>query len=312
MSSVPSPCSRSGLSGSSPARFTASMYSGVCTVRSSASSATGAGTTSSRSSTPSARASRIVRSTRIGLIGWPRPKSYAVSSSSNTSIASPLMLPTLARVAATGLLLANVKWSTSEVEMVAVAAACQRITGRPPLRAPKGRPHACPDQGCPGRRGGDRTDPQRQPAAIQPRAGRGCRSADRGGRARRTADAGDADQDHAARRLEHRRRRTRPWATAPISGSCYRPPPSGRFRRLGSSERLAALGDQDHEGHGGWTIQGIHDQRDRLAQTTSRTSSRCRSAPMTCTTTTPRASRRAGCPPCSTGSARTRRPPRSS
>ena len=69
VSSLPSPCVRIRLSGFSPARLTAAMYSAVCTVPSSASSAIGAGTTFSWSSTPSARASWIVRSTRIGLIG---------------------------------------------------------------------------------------------------------------------------------------------------------------------------------------------------------------------------------------------------
>ena len=90
LSSVPRPWSSKPIeSGSLPARVTASMSSSSWTVAIWASSANGAGTTVSRSRTPSSRASRMVRSTRIGDMGWEGPKSYAVSEESKTTLAGP-------------------------------------------------------------------------------------------------------------------------------------------------------------------------------------------------------------------------------
>ena len=75
LSSVPSPWARSISPGVSPTRVTASMNSSLCTVAITSWSAIGAGTWASRSPiTPSSRASRIVRSTRTGDIGWLGPK----------------------------------------------------------------------------------------------------------------------------------------------------------------------------------------------------------------------------------------------
>ena len=74
LSSLPSPCSRSGLASSALLAITASIRAGWCTVTRSSSVASGAGTVGSRSSTPSSRASATVRSTRTGFIGWAAPK----------------------------------------------------------------------------------------------------------------------------------------------------------------------------------------------------------------------------------------------
>src|ERR1700691_6230825 len=87
-SAVPRPCrSESGVRPESPARRTAAMYSGVCTSSRSASVAgVGAVTaTPGAVSTPSERASRMVSSTRTGASGWPGPKSYSVSLSSQAT-----------------------------------------------------------------------------------------------------------------------------------------------------------------------------------------------------------------------------------
>src|SRR5580698_7467761 len=87
-SGVPRPNrSRSGASPDSPALRTAAMYSGLCTSSSSASeAAAGAATaTPGAVSTPSERASRMVSSTRTGASGWPGPKSYSVSLSSQAT-----------------------------------------------------------------------------------------------------------------------------------------------------------------------------------------------------------------------------------
>ena len=75
LSSLPRP-QRSSWSPYVPARTTASTSSWSWTVSSCSSVAAGAPTTCIRSSkTPSASASRNVRSTRTGDIGWPGPKS---------------------------------------------------------------------------------------------------------------------------------------------------------------------------------------------------------------------------------------------
>src|SRR5580693_860792 len=87
-SAVPRPYrSASGVRPDSPARRTAAMYSGVCTSSRSASVAgVGAVTaTPGAVSTPSERASRMVSSTRTGASGWPGPKSYSVSLSSQAT-----------------------------------------------------------------------------------------------------------------------------------------------------------------------------------------------------------------------------------
>ena len=69
--------------------MTASIIAGSCTVAIRSSSAIGAGTVRICSRTPSSRASRMVRSTRIGDIGWLGPKSYSVRVGSKTTVAGP-------------------------------------------------------------------------------------------------------------------------------------------------------------------------------------------------------------------------------
>src|SRR6476646_1806446 len=90
LSSVPSPNSSSRTPGMVPARVTASIRRGSWTVAIPSASAIGPGTTRRPwSSTPSSSASRIVRSTRNGDIGWAGPKSYSVSDRSKTTVAGP-------------------------------------------------------------------------------------------------------------------------------------------------------------------------------------------------------------------------------
>ena len=89
LSSLPRPCAGSNPAGSLPASITASIRAGSCTVAIRSSSAIGAGTVRSCSSTPSSRASRMVRSTRTGDIGWLGPKSYSVRVWSKTTVAGP-------------------------------------------------------------------------------------------------------------------------------------------------------------------------------------------------------------------------------
>ena len=90
LSSVARPWSSTSIEcGSLPARVTASISPSSWTVAICPSSANGAGTISSWSSTPRSRASRMVRSTRIGDIGCEGPKSYAVSDESKTTVAGP-------------------------------------------------------------------------------------------------------------------------------------------------------------------------------------------------------------------------------
>src|ERR1700684_2321483 len=87
-SAVPRPYrSASGVRPDSPARRPRAMYSGVRTSSRSASVAgVGAVTaTPGAVSTPSERASRMVSSTRTGASGWPGPKSYSVSLSSQAT-----------------------------------------------------------------------------------------------------------------------------------------------------------------------------------------------------------------------------------
>src|SRR6478609_6315201 len=89
LSSLPSPWDGTKPSGSLPASLTASIIAGSWTVAIRSSPAIGAGTVRTRSRTPSSRARRIVRSTRIGDMGWLGPKSYSVRVWSKTTVAGP-------------------------------------------------------------------------------------------------------------------------------------------------------------------------------------------------------------------------------
>ena len=78
------------VSGFAPARCTASISAGLWIPAIRSSLAIGAGTVRSPDrSTPSSSASRIVRSTRSGDIGWSGPKLYSVRLWSKTTAAGP-------------------------------------------------------------------------------------------------------------------------------------------------------------------------------------------------------------------------------
>src|SRR4051812_8496390 len=89
LSSLPSPYAGTNPTGSAPARLTASIRPASCRVAIRSSPAMGAATVPSRSRTARSRASRMVRSTRTGDIGWLGPKSYSVSDGSKTTVAGP-------------------------------------------------------------------------------------------------------------------------------------------------------------------------------------------------------------------------------
>ena len=74
-----------------PHRSTASISWASWTLAICSSVANGASTIRSPEPpvTPRSAASRIVRSTRTGLIGWLGPKSYSVSVGSKTTVAGP-------------------------------------------------------------------------------------------------------------------------------------------------------------------------------------------------------------------------------
>ena len=93
LSSVPRPSSSSGRL-VRPHRSTASISWASWTVAIWSSVANGASTSRRPEPpdppvTPRSAASRIVRSTRTGLIGWEGPKSYSVSVGSKTTVAGP-------------------------------------------------------------------------------------------------------------------------------------------------------------------------------------------------------------------------------
>ena len=138
-----------------------------CTVAIRSSSAIGAATGCRWSPiTPSSSARRMVRSTRIGDIGWLGPKLYSVSVESKTTVAGPAALDHAARLPAGPLVAAGCPAAARRVRPRQVAAygpgehrvllgAVERRLLQPEHRGPRGASTRCPRPGStavPGRR----------------------------------------------------------------------------------------------------------------------------------------------------------------